>query len=120
MSIYELGISSADAIQLYPEYDYAPDLRKIETVMRTPSGRMWAYKWGDYHRWKFTVNYVPVADAAVVNSWYDTNTELLFFVTSGSATEVNSVMLRGKSRPLIGYNKPYNDQMRGKIQLETY
>lgn len=120
MPTFELGTSSADAIQFYPEYDFAGDTEKIEDQIRTASGRLYAYVWGSYRKFEFNAEFVPAADAAVVNSWWESNTELLFFITSDTATEVNSVMLRGSKRPFRQYNQPYDNLMKGKILLEGY
>ena len=118
--VFELGISSADAVTLLPEWDYKKDNPKIESEIRAMSGRSYVYKWGDYEQFKFSCNYTPSSIAAVVNSWWDTNTELLFFITSDSVTEVNSVRIVDKSRPFEEYQRPYTTKMRGTVTLETY
>lgn len=117
---FELGISSATAVTLYPEWDYWEGEKQIRTEMRAKSGRLRLYKWYDYEKISFSNNWVPASDAAVVNSWWDSNTKLLFFITSGSATEVHSVMLMNDDTPLAAYNKPYNNYFKGKIELEGY
>ena len=117
---YELGTNSSDAVTLYPEQEYSKAKQQIRNEHRTRSGKLYLYKWGDYSRIKFDVNWVPASDAALVNSWFDTNTKLLFFVTSDSATEVFSVMLLNKETPLAQYNAPYNNLYRGTILLEGY
>ena len=117
---YQLGISSADAVTLYPEWDYFNGETQIRNEHRSKSGRLRLYKWGDYRKIKFSLNWLPASDAALVNSWWDTNTELLFFVNSSTATEVHSVMLLNKESPLGSYNEPYNDYYKGKLELETY
>jgi hypothetical protein len=118
--LFELGISSADAVTLYPTWDMDSNKKKMETSLKTLSGKGFVYKWGDYERWILKCEYYTVADAAIVNSWHDTNTELLFFITSDSITEVHSVRSMGKDRPFTEYQKPYTDKMKGKIILETY
>jgi hypothetical protein len=117
---FELGVSSSDAITLYPEYDYKDASKLIESRHRTLSGRQYQYKWGDYEHFEFSLQYVSEANAAIVNSWWDSRAELLFFVNSGGATDVYSVMLMNKDNPLAGYNKPYDVYRKGKIILESY
>jgi len=117
---FQLGISSADAVTLTPEYDYDADEKKIQSDFRTLSGRLYQHKWGDFKSWNFSVKYFGNSDASIVNSWWNTNAELLFFIVEdGSVTETNSVMLTG-GRPFTKYSKPYFDKMDGKIELETY
>ena len=118
--IFELGINSADAVTLYPNYDYeAPEI-KIKDKHRTASGRLFSYKWGSFQRFRFSTEYVPASVAALVNSWWSSEAQLLFFITSESATEVHSVMLVGDDQPLAEFSKPYIDKYRGRIVLETY
>jgi hypothetical protein len=117
---YELGTDSSDAIQLYPEYDYKDPEKLIESSHRTLGGREYHYKFGDYRRFEFTVKFVPLSAANVVNSWYNARSELLFFVTSDSTTDVYSVMIMNNESPLSKFEKPYITYKSGKIILETY
>jgi hypothetical protein len=117
---FELGINSATAIQLYPEYDFKDATKIIESKHRTPTGRQYNYKWGNYERFEFSLNYVAEANASVVNSWWDSRTELLFFITSDTNTDVYSVMIMNKDNPLLGFNKPYDVYRKGKLILESY
>ena len=117
---YQLGISSSDAVTLFPNEDLGNRSRKILSEHRTKSGRLYSYTWARYRRIKFKVEYMPASTAAAVNSWWDTSAELLFFVTSDTATEVHSVMLRGKDEPLGNFSPPYVDKYKGTILLETY
>jgi len=107
------------AVTLVPDYSYkSPDI-KIESKTRTRAGRLYTTKYGSYKHFSFNVNYVSSATAALVNSWWETDTELLFFVTSGGVTETHSVMLQGET-PIDGFNSPSIEYYRGKIILETY
>lgn len=117
---FELGINSATAIQLYPEYDYKDNAKLVETRHRTLSGKQYQYKFGSYENFAFSLNYVSEANASIINSWWDSRAELLFFVTSGSTTDVYSVMINNKDNPLDGYNKPYDTYRKGKMILESY
>jgi hypothetical protein len=117
---FQLGIDSSDAVTLIPEFDYMQPKRQIRNEQRTRGGKLKLYKWGDFRKFNFSLEWVTASDAAVVNSWFDSNTELLFFINSGSATEVHSVMILNKETPLAAFNRPYNNLYKGKIQLETY
>lgn len=117
---FELGTSSVTAIQLHPEYDYKDSTRLIESRHRTLSGRQYEYRWADYERFEFGVNYVNESHASIINSWWNSRTELLFFVSSGGGTDVYSVMLQNDENPLDSYNQPYDSYRSGKIILESY
>lgn len=110
----------ANLVQLYPEYDYKGGEIQLRNQMRTPSGKGYLYKHGDYDKFQFTVNYLPGSSAAIVNSWWDTNAKLLFLITSGTITEVHSVILMNKDTPFQQFNKPYADKLKGKVLLEGY
>ena len=53
---FELGINSATAIQLSPEYDFKDAKKLIESKHRTLSGRQYDYKWGEYEHFEFSLN----------------------------------------------------------------
>lgn len=107
-------------VQIYPEYDYKGGEIQLRNQMRTPSGKGYLYKHGDYEKFQFTVNYLPASSAAIVNSWWDTNAKLLFLITSGDITEVHSVVIMNKDTPFQQFNKPYADKLKGKVLLEGY
>lgn len=117
---FQLGVNSSNAIQIFPSYDYSPGGSKIEDKIRTKSGKLYKYKWGYFERFSFTANYVQTSDAAIINSWHNTNTELLWFITSGGVTEVHSVTISGDDTPLREFNQPYDIYQKGKLTLESY
>ena len=118
--VYEIGPSSATAVQVYPEFDYDRHVVKNEVRHRTHSGKQYTYKWGSYTEFKFSVSWISGANAAIVNSWFASNTDLLLLITSSTATEVNSVRIQGDEAPLNQYNKPYDNYYKGKMELATY
>lgn len=117
---YELGITSQTAIELKPEYDYKESQVQIKNVHRTRSGRLRTYTWADYKHFEFTARFVTAENAAIVNSWFDSNAELLFFITSDSTTEVHSVVITNPDSPFQQHIKPYRTYYQGKISLEEY
>lgn len=116
MTTYRLGPTSATAITLYPEWDFAGDLRKVEKIHRLENGELFVYKMSDYKMIDFSVKYLTVSDASVINGWWLDNEKLQFFQDSS----VSSVMIRNKKKPFSKYIKPYNDLMLGQIKLEGY
>jgi len=109
-----------ETVTFYPEWDYSQGERQVRTEHRSKSGKLKLYKWYDYDKISFQANWVPASDAALVNSWWDSNAELYFYVTSSTHTEVHSVMLINDETPMANYNKPYNNYFKGKIELEGY
>lgn len=119
-TIYQLGISSANAITIYPEFKMKPDKKQIRNEHRSKSGRLRLYKWGDYERFSLPLSFVPTSEAAIINSWWDTNTELLLFINSDSTIAVHSVMILNKESPINEYQAPYQTYMKGIVKLEGY
>ena len=123
---FQLGISSVDAITILPEYSSAFGETQLRSEILTQAGRRYIYKWGDYDQIKLDVDYISANNASIINSWWDTNTELLFFINSGEPlgggiiSEVHSVFIANKTKPLTKYVKPYDDYLKGSITLEGY
>lgn len=115
---YLLFPSSGNHVTLEPEWDFDRNDKKIEDVHRTRAGREYRYKWSSYRVFKFGNTFVTSGVAAVVNSWWDSNTNLLF-MKSGD-TQVFSVRLVNKDLPFGRFQKPYDDLYQGNIELETY
>ena len=118
--IYELGTSSADAVTIRPEYSFKNAIKQQRDEHRTKAGNLYLYKWSEHRHIEIPVEYVSQANASQIESWWSANTKLLFFVTSGSTTDVYSVMILNNDSPLQQYNKPYDNMLRGKIILEQY
>ncbi len=120
MATYELGTSSADAVTILPEFSYKFPMKQERSQHRTKNGKLFIYKWGEYQKFRVPVTFVSASDTALVNSWWNTNTELLYFVTSGSTTDVYSVFITNAEQPFSQFTKPYDWKFNGKLKLETY
>ena len=117
---FQLGIDSSTAVTIQPNFDYSDGKKQIRSDHRTKGGKAYSYKWGDYRQITFSTAYVPASTAALVNSWWDSKAELLWFITVGGVTEVQSVMLMNEETPLQERSFPYVDRYQGEIRLEGY
>lgn len=115
---YILFISSGTDVTIEPEFDFREAKRKQETRHRTQGGREYVYKWGNYTTWRFSVEYVNSSFRAIVNSWWDSNADLLFMHDTDLV--VSSVRLLGTREPISGFVRPYDDLFKGTIELGTY
>lgn len=120
MITYQLGINSSTAITLLPEWNYKERKKQIRSDHRTKAGKLYYYNWSNYKKFDVPVELVEASDASIVNSWFDSNTQLLFFVTSGSVTAVHSVMIVNDETPFQERMKPYPDKFKGTLLLESY
>ncbi len=109
---------SDDWVTLEPEYNLKQRDTKQENIFRVRSGRRYVYSWGDSKSWRFNVRYVNSAIVATVNSWWESDTELLY--GNIDRTEVNTVRLENRNLPIAEFEKPYDDLFKGKIELGTY
>jgi len=116
MTTFQLGPTSATAIDIFPEFDFKNNRKKIETSHRLQNADRYVYKTGAYDKFQYKVMYVSSSDMSLVNSWWESNTELLFWIDSA----VSSVMLVGDAKPIDQYQKPYTDLFHGTIKLEGY
>lgn len=98
----ELGPTSATAIDLKVDYASIHGKGQLSSKHRTLSGKMYVYKHGDYIKNRFNVNYMSAPNAAIVNSWWENNTELLLFVNSSS----------GQPDAAIDYSEVFSDYTR--------
>lgn len=114
---FYLYADSNTSVTLRPEYDFKSGHRKIESRYRSKSGPEYAYKWSDYVRISFTVTHLNSADATQINSWWLSNTELLF--QQGSETPVN-VRIAGNESPINKRSEPNTYMHEGEIILEGY
>lgn len=117
--MYRLFVDSSTGVTLYPQWDYELTGEKIEDRHTTRAGYEYVYKWGGFEGAKFSVAYVDSATMAVVNSWWASNTPLLF-MSSGDTTSVMSCRLIGKNPPIGKRVQPYFDLFQGTIELRTY
>jgi len=118
--VVKLGPTSQQAITLNLKYNSTFSKYQMRADHRTLSGKLYVYLWSNYIKHKINVTYMQTSQAAIVNSWWQTNTELLLFITSDSNTEVQSVVLLNKEFPMTKFVKPYNTYMEGKLELESY
>ena len=93
--------------------------------MRTPAGKLFQYTFGSYQKFSIPLQFFPSSDYALVDSWYDSNTKLVFFVSS--STDANSfhtvahdVVMVNDESPLAQFQEPYTTLYQGTIELETY
>lgn len=117
--VYQLGPTSSTAITLYPGDDLEIGKVLISVQNRSSIGRLFQHKQGTYNKIKIPIEFIPSSDASIVNSWWASQTKLLFFVTSGT-TAVYSCMIMGDSWPMQSMNKPYENRFKGTVQLEGY
>ena len=117
---YELGITSVDAIQFYPDWDYSNGNTMTKSEHRTRSGNLYQYKWNDYNKITFKTTWVNSSTKSIVNSWWSSQSQLVWFVNDGSTVDVTSVMILNKDTPFLQNVKPYSEYWQGTIELEEY
>lgn len=116
---YFIMVDSAHSIQVYPEIDsFKREDEKMETTHRTDGGREYRYSTGSFQSIKFDLKFISSSQQAIINSWWLTNTDLLFL--DDVAGQVTSVHIVNKKKPIGKYSGIYTDQFEGSITLETF
>ena len=105
-------------VDVEPEYTLKESGKKVESRHRVRDGGEFVYKWGEYDTVSVPVMYVNSSFKTTVNSWWSDNTDLIW--NNRLSSEVTSVHVTNKSKPIDAFNKPYNDLFKGKIELGTY
>ncbi|HNS91289.1 MAG TPA: hypothetical protein PKJ72_14725, partial [Deltaproteobacteria bacterium] len=117
---FRLGPTSATSIVLYPDEGMELGKYLMHNTQRAADGHLYGYEFGTYHKSSIPVQFMPSSDAAIVNSWWESQAKLLLFVTSGPVTAVHSCMIMGETCPMSQISKPYDDRFKGVIPLEGY
>lgn len=117
---YTLGPTSETEVTVIPGNDFRDDETMNRSTIRTLSGKMFSYKWYDTKKINFSVNLLVNSDAAIVNSWWDSHSKLIFFESDGTTTLTTSVMIVNKSAPFAQFSPPYLSRYKGAIELEEY
>ncbi len=115
---YRLFVDSSNGVTINPDYGYKLEDSKIENEHRVRTGARYVYKWGSFNKWSIPVSYVNSSFMAIVNSYWQSNTALLF--KSESAAAVYSVQVTNDKLPIAEFIKPYDTLYKGVIELETY
>jgi len=115
---WALFVDSSNTVSFYPKWDMKRQDKKQQSEHRTRAGNLYRYNWGSYDQFRFSVDFVNSSDAAIVNSWWASDTELLFM--DEDTTQVHSVLMMSKTPPLTSRVKPMIDQFKGTIDLSTY
>ncbi len=119
MSQYRLFVDSDNGVDVDPLWSFKEESQKIESKHRVRSGKSYIYKWGNYNRFKIPVTFVSSSFKAIVNSYWQSNAEVLFMEV-GVPSSVSSVRVVNKKTPVGKFMVPYVDQFAGVIELETY
>ncbi len=115
---FRLFVDSNNGVTLEVEYDYDDQREKIEDRHRVRNGGQYFYKWSAFDKISFSVKYVNSSTRSIVNSWWESNTDLLF--KDENETKVYSVHLLNDNLPISKFIKPHDDLWQGTIELEGY
>lgn len=121
---YELGPTSSTAVTLNPNYDIDINNEQNRADHRSIDGTLYQYKYHSFRSFDISLEWVPATDASIINSWFDTNTDLTFFISSGTSVnsyEVYSVDVRilNNSSPMNNFQAPYVEYYAGALKLES-
>ena len=115
---FRLFVDSSTGVDIDPDYNFKEKDSKVESRHRSRDGSEFVYKWGDIQIINMGVSFVNSSFRAQVNSWWGGNVDLLWMEEGGS--DVTSVHIINKTKPVDQFIKPYDTLFKGKIELGTY
>lgn len=118
MGDMQLG-PTGSLVVLRPGYDYA-NLKIIgRGDIRAKGGSLFTFTEGNYRQIVIPETFVTSATRLLVNSWWETSTDLEFFEDSDIA-DFENVRIVGSSEPYPQFVQPYFQQFYvGELVLET-
>jgi len=119
MAQFRLFVDSSNGVDVDPTWEYLEAGSKIEDRHRVRSGRSYVYKWGDFKRFEVPVSFVNSNFKSIVNSYWDSNADLLFMEVDNPSS-VTSVRIVNEDLPIGQFIAPYTNQFIGVIELESY
>jgi hypothetical protein len=120
MMTFTLGITSENEITILPDQNYTKENKLNISTHRAKSGKLYTYRWSSFKKIKFSASLFDTSDASIVNSWWDTQTKLIFFEYDGTTTFCTSVQIMNKEAPFMGFEEPKLSLRSGTIELEEY
>lgn len=133
-AVYEddtLGAFYLDNVLLYPaaaaitEIEFMPDwnidLGRTATMTKTRSqaGRLFLYDWNHYTNKSITLDFVPAAQAEIINRFWQNRTKLLLqSIRQEIIYDFTFGIITDDKTPLNQFQSPYTDYYRGKLTFE--
>lgn len=117
VSVVSLSSDLGGRVPLKPEFDYIEQFKKDETRHRSLTGAEFAYNWGFFKRWKFSILFLNSEQATQINSWWITNTDVKLRFFGETPSDVRIV---NRTTPISKRMEGRHDLFRGVIELETY
>ena len=119
-----LGIPNSGYIVLsdLAGYSYSFNHTIDKKEIRTKGGTLFTYVTADGNFSKFTLplTYVGSSDVSIINSWFNTATNLRYIEDNAFPNSYYTVRTTGKDEPFRGFNKPYFRQFyKGSVVIET-
>lgn len=100
-------------------YEFAETLDRKD--IRTKQGQLYTYiGQGNWRRFRLPMSWVSSSDRSLINSWWKTGTDLLFFEDSDQTSVFFDVRIVGVQEPFQSFVKPYfQTYYQGEVILET-
>lgn len=100
-------------VSLYPMTRMEQHAQLIIDRRRNIGGSAFDYLWGSYKHFQIDVEYLTTSDAAQINEWWETTTELTLFFDSTSYQGY----ITSRDQPFQSLNRPYPDAWFGTISM---
>lgn len=113
------SVAATTEIEIMPDWDI--DLGRTATMTKTRSqaGRLFLYDWNHYVAKSISLDFVPAAQAEIINRFWQKRTKLLLKIMRHDIlTDFISGVITDEKTPLNQFQSPYTDYYRGKLTFE--
>lgn len=109
-------------VTIVPEYSFAIAKTKEEARHRAHSGKLYQYLFNVYSKFEIPLNWVSSSDRTLMNSWWETNTNLEFYDdVEGAPSSFFDVRITNDIDPFPSFVRPYFQEFyEGTLVLEEY
>lgn len=119
LGIFDASSNVTTDIVLKPTWDYETNRTLNKVTTETIEGRLANYVWSDYYSFKVPIEFLCTSDTSMINEWWEDGSNLRFTDASSDASRYFSVKITNLEQPFSMLMKPYNNQYRGVLILET-
>lgn len=120
MSDIQIGPANS-YITISPTYQFDQAKNKDNQDVRTKAGALYSYRGaGEFTKYTIPITWVTSSDRSLVNSWWETATDLRLLLDSDFPSSFQTVRITGKKEPFTKFVRPYFQvHYRGKMIVET-
>ena len=106
-------------IEIRPDWNIDLGRTASMTKTRSQAGRLFLYDWNQYAKKSISLDFVPAAQAQIINRFWQNRTKLLLkTMHNNTLSDYILGVITDDKTPLNQYQAPYTEYYRGKLTFE--